>query len=273
MHADPLIQFWIAMFNDYGWFLLIPLLEQLFPARRQPLFRPGLISDIVHTYQPLALHPFLLSGLAYLLVPISGDGPWQNGLAGQPIWAQFVALALFSEITFYFVHRLTHTNKFLWEFHRVHHSSAMLDSFSTSRFHLIDKAFFAAPYVACIAYFGATPEGVFVFSVFQGFMSRYGHSNVNGPWFTGYLITTPHFHRWHHANAPEAQNKNFSRDFVFMDYLFGTVHYPKGQVPSDFGEPGYSNNFFVQQWLPFVHLYRLIRKTPQRVPAGSEQPQ
>ena len=56
---------------------------------------------------------------------------------------------------------------------------------------------------------------------------------------------------------------------VGFDAPFGWMK----QVPSDFGEPSYSNNFFVQQWLPFVHLYRLIRKNPQGAPAASEQPQ
>ena len=52
---------------------------------------------------------------------------------------------------------------------------------------------FAAPYVFAVNALGLNLEVVFWFGVFQSFMDRYGHSNINGPRWTGYFITTPQF--------------------------------------------------------------------------------
>jgi sterol desaturase/sphingolipid hydroxylase (fatty acid hydroxylase superfamily) len=89
-------------------------------------------------------------------------------------------------------------------------------------------------------------------------MDRYGHSNINGPRFTGYFIGSPHFHAWHHSRAPEALNKNFGRDTVFMDYLFGTAYYPKDKRADSFGDPEFSNNYLVHQTLPFVSIFKRL---------------
>lgn len=250
------LQQWLSLMDQYGWILLVPLLERLWPMQSQRQLRPGLISDVIHVYQPFT--PFLISAVAVYAATLPVDpGGVREFLGTSPWYFSLVAVILFSEVTFYIVHRLTHAIPLLWEFHRVHHSSVSLDSFSTHRFHILDKALFGIPYLACVLFFAPDPQVVFFFAVFQSFWDRYGHANLNAPRFTGYFITSPHFHRWHHE--PTKTRTNFSRDFVFMDYLFGTVYYPV-QDAKVFGEPGYSDNFFVQQWLPFKYLYQQWRQ-------------
>jgi len=242
------------MLSRYGWVMLVPFLEWLWPSRRQKIFRKGLFNDLIHAFQPLSLHPFVVSGLAvslsYFNITLS-----HSGLIHLPWYINLIAIILIFEVSFYFFHLASHKIPILWAFHRVHHSSTILDSNSTTRSHIIDKAFFSSPYVLLIMLAKPDPEVLFLYTVFQSFWDRYGHSNVNGPFFTGRIIASPHFHGWHHSTIPEAINKNFSRDFVFMDYLFGTVYYPDKVIPHSFGEPGYSNNILVQHWLPFRHIY------------------
>jgi sterol desaturase/sphingolipid hydroxylase (fatty acid hydroxylase superfamily) len=94
-------------------------------------------------------------------------------------------------------------------------------------------------------------------------MDRYGHSNINGPRWTGYFITTPHFHAWHHSTELRAWNKNFGRDFVFFDYLFGSAFYPKDEAAREFGEPDYPAHIHLQFLKPFTELWGryIVRKT------------
>ena len=250
---------WLHYFNAYGWFSLIIFLEYLFPNRRYELLNRGWLSDIFHTYEPMA-RAMLINACA---VGINGllpmQGPLKDLLLEAPAWQVFLVALLVSETSFYFVHRLLHWNPILWEFHRVHHSSTRYYSLMTSRFHLLDIIFFMTPYVIIMGWLGAGGIGLFWFSFFQGFVDRYGHSNINGPRFTGRIFMTPHFHAWHHSTEPEAADKNFSRNLVILDYLFGTAYYPKHKEAQIFGDQNYSNNYIKQQLLPFYYLIRKLK--------------
>ncbi|MGI9393658.1 MAG: sterol desaturase family protein, partial [Boseongicola sp.] len=41
-----------------------------------------------------------------------------------------------------------------------------------------------------------------------------------------YLIASPNFHRWHHADVEEAHGKNLANIMPIYDVLFGTYYYP-----------------------------------------------
>ncbi len=251
---------YLDKFNAYGWFLLIIVLERLFPTRPTPLLNRGWAYDVLHTYEPY-IRAFIIGTIASWLIPAMSVVPGAGLLAGQGMLVTLFVLMLISEVSFYWWHRLTHAVPWLWEFHRVHHSSTTYYSLMTSRFHVLDLAMFALPYIVLAAWLGARFDALMAYSMFQGFMDRYGHSNVKGPRFHWYFLGNPHFHAWHHSNAPEAVDKNFSRDFCFMDYLFGTAYYPRDRYADDFGDPKYPVNFFVQQALPFWTIgQRVVRK-------------
>lgn len=251
---------WLGLFNEYGWFGLVILLEYLFPNRRYALLNKGWISDLLHTYEPVARAMLINACVVGINGLLPATGLLKNLLAGAPGWQVFLMALLVSEVSFYFIHRMVHRNPILWEFHRVHHSSTRYYSLMTSRFHLFDLAVFSIPYVVIMGWLGAGGEGLVWFAFFQGFVDRYGHSNVNGPRFTGYVLMTPHFHAWHHSTDKAAYDTNFSRDLVVLDYLFGTAYYPKGKEAAGFGEEGYSNNYFIQQLAPFYYVAKKARQ-------------
>jgi sterol desaturase/sphingolipid hydroxylase (fatty acid hydroxylase superfamily) len=67
------------------------------------------------------------------------------------------------------------------------------------------------------------------------FQALFIHSNVRlkfGP--LRWLIATPEFHHWHHANEPDAVDKNFGGQFPWIDAAFGTLHLPK-RMPIRYG--------------------------------------
>lgn len=268
--------YWIDIFSTYGWVLMLPVIEQVWYIQKQPLLRSGLTSDIIYVYQnlilkllfaatsPIIVEAILCSAIAVQFFPADGSGWLQNSLANQSFALNFIALIFFGEIAFYTVHYFSHKIPFLWEFHRVHHTSVILDSFSTSRFHVFDRIMFTLPNLVCMAYFGARPEVIVLYFFFRSFWDRYIHSNIDAPrWTHKCMLSSPKFHRWHHCTDPEAQNKNFSGDFIFFDVLFGTAYDPdpaQKPQPTQFGEPSYSDDFIVQQLLPFYYLYERFKQ-------------
>jgi|Marorgknorr_s2lv_1036017.scaffolds.fasta_scaffold00278_7 sterol desaturase/sphingolipid hydroxylase (fatty acid hydroxylase superfamily) len=252
------------MLSLYGWIWIIPIIERLFPLKGQPFIRPGMLNDLFHTYHRLHLWIMINSAFAAWLVIYAqnhgGQGPYGRGILIDAHWGwNVVALLLMGHVTFYVAHYACHKIPLLWQFHRVHHSTQVLDSFSTSRFHIVDKTIFAAPYLLLVTYFQPDPALTFLFISFNDFFGRYGHGNIKDPHWLGYFMSNPKFHRWHHSNHPEAINKNFSAEFNFLDWIFGTAYYPKEGIPEIFGEADYSNNIFVQHYQPFLDIYNIAK--------------
>ena len=264
MTISPATQQWFQMLSIYGWIWLIPIVERLIPLKGQKLIRPGMVNDLIHTYHRFHLWTMLNAVLASWLITYAqtheGQGPYLRGALIDAHWSlNFIAILFFGHVTFYGSHYACHKVPMLWQFHRVHHSSVYLDSFSTSRFHVIDKTLFAAPYLMLVTYFQPDPGMVFLFITFNDFWGRYGHGNIKDPHWLGYFMSNPKFHRWHHSNHPDAIDKNFSAEFNFLDWIFGTAYYPKEQVPEDFGSGEYSNNIIVQHYQPFLDCYNIVK--------------
>lgn len=277
---SPTVQYWLNHFSIFGWFLSIPVLERIWFIHQQPFFRGGLISDIIYqfhafifqfllsTSHPITIEAILSVSLMTHFFPLNGDGFLQYSLSDQPLWLNLIVLIIVNEVIFYINHYLFHKVPFLWEFHRVHHSSIVLDSISTMRFHVLDRIISFVPQAIWIAYFGVTSEALVLYFFGRGFMDRFVHSNIDSPrWLHKLMISSPHFHRWHHCSDPAIRDKNFSGDFIFMDLIFSTAYDPEPKdrsPPTEFGELGYSNNIVVQQFLPFVFLYQRAKRLFQK---------
>ena len=265
MELSPTLQEFLRAMTLFGWIWIIPVVERLIPMHGQKLFRPGIINDLVHTYHPIHLWSFAAASLSAWLAAWAQNNVGQTlplqGVLADAHWAtSLVAVFLMGHFTFYGFHWLSHKIPLLWEFHRVHHSSLNLDSFSTSRFHIFDKFLFAAPYLCLVTYFQPDPGTAFLYISFRDFWGRYGHANIRDPHWLGYFMSNPKFHRWHHSNNPEAIDKNFSAEFNFLDYLFGTAYYPDEGMPENFGEADYSNNILIQHYRPFQEIYKIAKR-------------
>ncbi len=264
MTISPSTQELLQVLSLWGWIWIIPIVERLSPLNGQKFIRPGMINDLIHTYHRVHLWSFLnaifVAWLAAYAQRHAGQGPFlQGSLQGVHWLAGILAILMMDHIVFYVAHYLSHKVPLLWQFHRVHHSSQSLDSFSTSRFHIIDKTVFAAPFLLLVSYFQPDPVMVFLYFSFHDFWGRYGHGNIKDPHWVGYFMSNPKFHRWHHCNEPEAIDKNFSAVFNFFDYLFGTAYYPKNKIPQSYGEDAYPNNILVQHYRPFIDCYKIVK--------------
>jgi len=91
----------------------------------------------------------------------------------------------------------------------------------------------------------------------------YVHMNLpfnHGPF--KYLIASPVYHRWHHADVPEAYGKNLANVIPLYDVMFGTYYEP-GPCNEPMGalKTGVADkNPFAIYIYPFQEWARMIRE-------------
>lgn len=235
--------------------VFIPLERKFSLRREQPILRKGWLTDVIHFFLSRLLTTagsYAIAVILYIFFHQLLNNPLQAAITRQPGWLQFVEAYLIAEITFYGIHRLAHTWHWLWKFHAVHHSSENLDWLASVRLHPTDMIIANIVVGLPLILLGFSAETFGVWSVISTFLAVFNHANVRvsyGP--LRWILADPHFHHWHHANEPQAINKNFS-GLPLLDKLFGTAYMPKNQWPRRYGvDDAIPQNYFKQLLFPF----------------------
>lgn len=218
--------------------VFIPL-ERLLPLHaEQPLLRRNWENDLFY----LLFNGFVIrAGSTILFGAVMAlyrsyvgteDTAW---VATQPIWLQVIAVMVIADIGYYTAHRSFHAIPFLWKFHSVHHSIEEMDWLATHRVHPVDQILSNAMALLPIYFLGFSPVALGIhFTIYQA-QALLVHSNVKlnfGP--LKYLFASPEYHHWHHANQPEAYDRNFASQLSIIDVVAGTMFLPKHQ-PAKYG--------------------------------------
>ncbi len=161
--------------------------------------------------------------------------------------ATTVAAIFFTDFIYYWQHRWSHTNRYLWFFHEVHHSSKFFNLATSFRLHWLGRItgpIFFAPAILL----GFRAEQVALFFVFNLFYQFFLHTKLIGkiPFVEG-IFNTPSAHRVHHSRNKQYLNKNFGGILMIWDHFFGT--YQAEDVEPVFGTIGRfesTNPFTVQ---------------------------
>jgi len=218
--------------------VFIPL-ERLFALRPQRVLRDGWRTDLVHfvvnnvVTSVALIVPVIVVGLALrAAVPASVH----HAITTEPTWLQFIEAFLIAEIGGYLGHRAAHQVPLLWRFHKVHHTIREMDWLASAHLHPLDSVWTRSCIVVPLFAFGFSRGTFGGFLAFATIQAIFIHANVRvtfGP--LRWVIATPEFHHWHHANAPQAYNTNFAGEFPWIDALFGTLYLPKGRMPARYG--------------------------------------
>jgi sterol desaturase/sphingolipid hydroxylase (fatty acid hydroxylase superfamily) len=219
--------------------LVFAPLERLRPIRRVRADWRRLLTDGLHVFVSGSLirwcAAFLAVGMAaYAAVLI--PGAIGGHVRSQPIWLQYAELLLLSDLAFYLAHRLFHAVPMLWRFHEVHHSSEHLDWIAAHRVHPVDQVLNGALIALPAIVLGFSPTALLIYALAYRWHAILLHSNVRvdfGP--LKWLIASPQFHHWHHADEAWAYDRNFGGQLVVFDWLFGTLNLPVGQMPRKYG--------------------------------------
>jgi sterol desaturase/sphingolipid hydroxylase (fatty acid hydroxylase superfamily) len=242
---------WLDLRNFLLFLLIFSPLEYILPIHeRAKLLRRGWGTDVLH---------FFLSGifikLGLILVLIFSvqlgssfiPTEFQAWLGSIPTWLQIIVAIIIADFGFYLSHRLMHAVPVLWRFHAVHHSSEKLDWLASYRVHPVDQVIVKGSSLVPIFALGFSDTTIIITTIIYQWQALLLHSNVNvkiGP--LKWIIASPEFHHWHHANHEEAYDKNFAGQLSFWDWLFGTA-YINGGRPETYGVDEHIPEGYIQQ--------------------------
>jgi sterol desaturase/sphingolipid hydroxylase (fatty acid hydroxylase superfamily) len=148
-----------------------------------------------------------------------------------------LVLFLLSDLSRYGLHRLMHKIKFLWRFHRVHHSAEVLNPLTFYRVHPLENILFGLRYALVtgavtavyIYFFGAGIRAieflganvlVFAFSIL-GSNLRHSHIPFSYPKGLEKWFVSPYQHQLHHST--KYLHRNFGSFLAIWDRIFGTL--------------------------------------------------
>ena len=248
--------------------IFIPF-EHLFRERPQKTLRNGLGVDLIYVlFNGLIIKAVIVLiaantlDAAAILVPQS----MTHAVGGQPVWLQVAEIILITDIGVYWTHRAFHEIPALWKFHAVHHGIEELDWLGAFHSHPVDAILTKAISLTPIFFLGFSETSIAVFSSIYFGHTLLVHSNLRIPFGPlKWLIASPQFHHWHHANQREAYDKNFAGQLPVLDMVFGTYNATGNKVPEKYGvDDPIPSSYVGQVGYP---LLRLGKRSNRPVPS------
>jgi len=253
--ADGFLRMWIALLLLCG---LLHLAERVRPAERNQSYR-GMLTNGAATAAYAILSPiallasnffvgwFISAQIRHLtgaltVIDLDALTSGYSPAARMVLLAPLVVLPLVVyDFFYYWLHRLQHTNSWLWEQHKLHHSDQALNVSTSFRVNWLEGFFknllVTIPMAVLL---GLQPFEIGVVasatSIVTHLWGIYVHSNVRlsyGPltaWLTG-----PQYHRIHHSIEPQHKDKNYVTYFPIWDVLFGSYYRP---APDEYPKTG-----------------------------------
>ncbi|WP_207426725.1 sterol desaturase family protein [Pedobacter sp. SYSU D00535] len=166
----------------------------------------------------VAINLGLKVGLLYGSVWIYNLVPWRLSLN----WWTLIPCYILFDLLSYWAHRISHTNRFFWATHVVHHSAEHYNLTVAYRLSWIQnlKIMFFLP----VAFAGFHPVIFFVVSQISVLFQFWVHTEYIPKLhpLIEYLFATPSNHRVHHGSQEKYLDKNYAATFIFWDRIFGT---------------------------------------------------
>lgn len=232
-------QFFIYSILFFGSIFFV--VERLAPAEKNtPFFKKDFALELGLSFLNTVLcGPVFRFGIALFLIKyIAPFIPYQffdSFIQSFPLPLQIVLGMLIADLSTYWRHRFTHN--YMWKFHSIHHSALQLTWLTALRLHPVDVLVATLFDTAFLYVLGFSGEGIALAALMMGTYNFFTHTNLNlsFPKPIRYILASPNFHRWHHANQKDAYNKNYCSVFSCLDLLFGTYHHPESALPEQYG--------------------------------------
>lgn len=211
-------------------------------------------TDLIHLGISTALLDIAIGALVVRL----GDG---CNICGLPIPIQAFSLFVLIDLLSYATHRLMHTWRVPWAFHKAHHAPGGLDVLVAFRRHPVGELIQRVPILAAVLLLG--PDPLVTIGVF-GFFTVWGiaiHANWDPPG-SGWIpcLVTPARHLHHHRSGTRA---NYGGVLLVWDRVFGTYE-PLGDGDQSIGETGTPEDW----WAQFAEPFELLRPATPSILRG-----
>ena len=176
--------------------------------------------------------------LPYSLTAPLFDWTYDHRLFTQNLDGVWSVLLLFVSLEFfyYWFHRASHTVRWFWNSHSVHHSANQLTLAAAYRLGWLGKFTGATIFFTPMALLGFEPTTVLA-ALFLNLLYQFW---LHADWipklgWLEYVLNTPSSHRVHHARNPEYLDANYGGVLIVFDRLFGTYIEERADVPCDYG--------------------------------------
>lgn len=253
--------------------IAIYVLEVMFPWRKnQPLIRDHFWLDIFYLFW----NYFLFSLIAYNALSMVAVHAFNDflGLFGitnlvairvgnLPAWLQLLLIFVMRDFMQWTIHRLLHNVNWMWEFHKVHHSTEEMGFAALLRYHWMENIIYRTLEYIPLAMVGFSITDFFIVHIFTLITGQLGHANLKimlGP--LKYLLNGPQMHLWHHAkNMPVSHPKGFNYGITLSiwDFIFKTNYWPSDDENLPIGLPDdeyFPKDFVGQNIRPFQRIFR-----------------
>tara|TARA_R110001592_G_scaffold20926_25_gene84896 strand:+ start:24277 stop:25077 length:801 start_codon:yes stop_codon:yes gene_type:complete len=196
--------------------------------------------------------------LEYVLTPYFWHHVSDPFVQVLPFFIQVFLGALILDLSKYWQHRMSH--RYMWKFHAIHHSAKELTWITGLRLHPVEIVVASIFDTTFLFILGFSGNSIVIAILLLRILNFVIHANLNLKYDKPlrYILASPHYHRWHHANQKSAYDKNFAGAFPFWDMLFGTYYHPE-ELPKAYGLSSNETKFYPKYatgWLlyPFKKL-------------------
>jgi alkylglycerol monooxygenase len=179
----------------------------------------------------------------------------------------WVGLFLFTDLVWYWYHRLAHEVNAFWAVHVVHHQSEDFNYTVSARITVL-QAVVRSGFWSILPLIGFPAPMIAILLLVHGAYPFFIHTQTIGKlgWLE-YLFVTPSHHRVHHASNPEYLDRNYGDVLIIWDKIFGTFAEEKEAPVYGLTKPLNSHSFLWQHFhfilemsLAFVHARGLRAK-------------
>ncbi|MER8002875.1 sterol desaturase family protein [Streptomyces sp. NPDC095613] len=205
-------------------------LERLIPYQRSwhPTRREWVSYGVYYTLTAVG------GGVAQSLV-LGGVSAMARPDPVLPLWAEIPLALLLGSLASYTVHRLGHTNRWLWRLHGVHHVPEKVNVGNNGVNHIADILIAQGCTQLSLALVGFSETSVFGVGLFVVAQGYFVHANVTvrlGP--LNHVFASPEQHRLHHS-TDLAEAGHYGSDLSIWDRAFGSFTWRPGREPAAVG--------------------------------------
>jgi len=152
--------------------------------------------------------------------------------SAQSVLLLFVGLEFF----YYWYHRASHTVRWFWNTHAVHHSPNQFNLAAAYRLGWLGKFTGTTIFFTPLVFLGFEPVTVLTALALNLLYQFWIHADwIPRLGWLEYVLNTPSAHRVHHARNPEYLDANFGGVLIVFDRMFGTYVEERADLPCDYG--------------------------------------
>lgn len=182
-------------------------------------------------------------------------------------WRTWIVGFFVLEFFYYWQHRFSHTIRWMWTSHAVHHSPNEFTLPAAFRLGWTNAISGAWVVLLPMALMGFHPVVIATLMAVNLRYQYFLHTEAVGKLgLLEWVFNTPSHHRVHHGSNPDYLDTNFGGVLVVFDRLFGTFVEEREDEPVRYGltSPVTSNNPFVIAFHEWANLWRDLKRARSR---------